>query len=267
MFIECSNDQLVYMKSTMISAPHAFVGRFAGVTDDQAENAPVRTERDTPEEVEQYLDAVAALMGTDADQMVLMQQVHGATVVTISPDMPADQEELVRTDCDGTVTAQHCRPLTVRTADCVPVLLEDETAGVVAAVHCGWKSSVQDILSITLRAMTKAGAEATRVKAALGPAIGPCCFEVGTEVVEALGSYLNGETDGLVTRQPDKDGVAKYTIDLREANRRRLVQLGVPADQIDVSDECTYCKPRKYNSYRRDGAQTYSLQRSVIMLP
>ena len=94
--------------------------------------------------------------------------------------------------------------------------------------------------------MCSLGAAPSSVRAALGPAIGACCFETDDDVPDALSALLGGDTDGLFVRRRD----GKTLVDLRGANARRLMQLGVPAEQIDISDECTFCSHEKYWSHR-----------------
>ena len=155
-----------------------------------------------------------------------------------------DAPENVR--ADGIVTAEPGLPIFCFTADCVPVLLGDPINGVVGAVHCGWRSSVADILGEALEKMVSLGAKPESLFAAIGPAIGKCCFETDDDVPEAVSAWLGGNTEGLFRKRAD----GKTMVDLRGANARRLVQLGVPAAQIDISSECTFCSHDKYWSHR-----------------
>ena len=132
------------------------------------------------------------------------------------------------------------------TADCVPALLCDADAGVIAAVHCGWRSSVGDILKNAVETMEKLGARRERICCALGPAIGRCCFETDDDVPDAVEKYLGGDAEGLFVRRAD----GKTLVDLRAANRRRLLQLGLREENVDVSEECTVCSHDKYWSHR-----------------
>ncbi len=189
---------------------------------------------------------VAALFGAGEDDCAVTKQVHGNTVRIVTE---ADRHKCltpVPYEADGIVTATKGLPIFCFTADCVPVLLCDAVHGVIGAVHCGWRSSVGDILKNALTQMESLGAKAENVCAAIGPAIGKCCFETDDDVPEAVTAWLGGDTEGLFTRRAD----GKTLVDLRAANMRRLVQLGVPAWQIDVSEECTFCSHEKYWSHR-----------------
>ena len=143
----------------------------------------------------------------------------------------------------------------------MPVLLWDSEGRAIGAVHCGWRSSVGDILKNALEAMGSLGAESSTICAAIGPAIGSCCFETDDDVPEAITAWLKGDTEGLFTKRAD----GKTLVDLRGANARRLMQLGVPSENIDVSDECTFCSHDKYWSHRYTRGRRGS-QASVIML-
>ena len=126
------------------------------------------------------------------------------------------------------------------------MLLEDPAHGVVAAVHCGWRGSVQDILGAALEQMRSLGARPEDVSAAIGPGIGACCFEVGPEVAVGVDALLGGETDGLI-----RPGAGdRLFVDLKAANARRLRQLGVRPERIAVSDGCTMGDPDGLGSHR-----------------
>jgi len=126
----------------------------------------------------------------------------------------------------------------VKTADCVPILLVDEEHRAVAAVHAGWRGTVQSIASHAVRCMHEEfGTEPARLHAAIGPAIGKCCYEVGPEVAARFG----------------ESGVCH--IDLAEANRRQLREAGVPETQIYCVELCTMCRADDFYSYRRDREQ------------
>ena len=164
-------------------------------------------------------------------------------------------------EADGIVTKERGLPIICMIADCVPVLLWDKENSVIGAIHCGWRSSVGDILKNAVEAMVSLGAKPECIHAALGPAIGRCCFETDDDVPNAIEAYLGGETEGLFDRRAD----GKTMVDLRAANARRLVQLGLMAENIDISDECTFCSHHKYWSHRYTKGNRGS-QAAVIML-
>ncbi len=124
----------------------------------------------------------------------------------------------------------------VRTADCVPLLLVDERLRAVAAVHAGWRGTVARIAERAVEAMRERfGSQPSDLHAAIGPAIGPCCYEVGPEVAARFG------------------GRGRGPVDLPAANRRQLIEAGVTPARIYASNLCAMCLPEDFHSFRRDG--------------
>ncbi len=246
-FTEHNENGIRYMASTLIPLRHAFTTRFGGVSEGPHASLNLGSANgDDPEKVRENFRRVAALMGVGADDCAVTRQIHENSVRIVTK---ADRHVCltkVPYDADGIVTAEKGLPLFCFTADCVPALLCDGEAGVAAAVHCGWRSSVGDILGNALAQMASLGAEPARIRAAFGPAIGFCCFETDDDVPEAVARWLGGDTEGLFRKKEN----GKTLVDLRAANRRRLLQLGVPAGQIDCSQECTMCSHDKYWSHR-----------------
>lgn len=260
----CENRQLgcTYMTSTKISARHMFTTRLGGVSRGVYSSWNLGVNRgDDIEALRENYRLAGEIMGCGADDFVVTVQVHGKTVHI------ADERDRYtvgggnRIECDGFVTDKKGLPLLVYIADCVPVLLQDEAAGVIAAVHCGWKSSVQDILGEAVRKMTELGASPRGIHAAIGASIGKCCFECGSEVPEAVDRYLGGDTEGLFEEKSN----GKTHVDLRGANARRLLQLGLDAENIDVSDECTMCLPEKYWSHRATNGVRGSMAAAIVL--
>ena len=189
------------------------------------------------------------------DAIACTLQVHGATVhVTHGPPAPAQGDGLW-TRTPGLVVA-------VRVADCVPILLWDPGAPAVAAVHAGWRGTAQDIAGEAVAVGARSlGADPSRLRAALGPSIGPCCFEVGDEVVEALRALGLGD-DRFGLRE---DPRARPHVDLRAANRALLRRAGLADHHVEDVGGCTCCHPDRYESFRRDGPASGRM-RGVIAL-
>ena len=240
---------VTYLTAPTIACRHAFTTRIGGVsTGDQAGlNLSVSRDPDFSHVRENYR-LLGEATGIDTGRMAFTKQVHGSVVRTVTAADVHVLGEPMPYEADGLVTNEPGLALICFTADCVPVLLCDARRGVIAAVHCGWRSSVADILARALDAMCALGASPETVSAAVGPAISRCCFEVGGEVVDAVDAYLGGDSAGLWTRAEGREG--KYFLDLKGANARRLVQLGVPKEAIAVSDDCTFCLHDKYWSHR-----------------
>lgn len=263
-FIQCENNGLRYMSSTLISAKHAFTTRIGGVSSNGFSSLNLGFGRGDPAEnvLENYRQLGAALE-LDCFSAAFTKQVHGVDVRTVDERDRCAPGEPAPCEADGLVTAVPGLPIFCFTADCVPVLLHDARHNVAAAVHCGWRSSVGDILGVTLERMCGLGAMPEDIRAAIGPAIGDCCFETDADVPQAVEAYLCGDVQGLILPGASP---GKFMVDLRGANRRRLLRLGLVEENIDVSDECTKCSGDKYWSHRGVRGGERGSQCAVISL-
>ncbi|WP_298445542.1 peptidoglycan editing factor PgeF [uncultured Ferrimonas sp.] len=179
-------------------------------------------------------------------QMQWLEQVHGTQVVTL----PCQS---LRPQADASITAQANQFCTVMTADCLPLLICDAAGSQVAAVHAGWRGLLDGVIEQTLQQFS---ATAESLLVWLGPAIGPSCFEVGSEVQQA---FVSRDPNAAHAFTPHRD---RYFADLYQLARLRLRHQGVTA--IYGGQHCTYSDPSRFYSYRRDG-QT-GRQASVIGL-
>ncbi len=161
---------------------------------------------------------------------ILVNQVHGDRVV---------EAALAPTDADALWTSTLGASVGIKTADCVPLLLEDPVSQRVAAVHAGWRGAIAEI---PLRALEALGSEAKNVRAAIGPHIRACCYAVGEDLAERFAKRFG---PSVVTR---RDG--QVYLDLSKAVRAQLEEFGV--SQIDdVEGLCTSCD-RRFHSFRRE---------------
>ena len=261
-FTEKKSGELIYMSSDKIKAHHAFTTRFGGVSEGYFSSLNFGSNRgDDPENVRENYRRLCALMGADIDGCVVTKQVHKAEVRIVDEGDKHICMSAVPYEADGIVTSVKELPLICFVADCVPVLLCDEKAGVIGAVHCGWRSSVADILKTAVEKMVSLGALPENICAAMGAAIGKCCFETDRDVVDAIEAYIPGDTEGTYALRGD----GKYLVDLREANARRLLQLGLKRENIDLSEECTYCSHDKYYSHRYTRGRRGSLAAAIVL--
>jgi hypothetical protein len=180
-------------------------------------------------------------------------QVHGVAIAHVrADDAPAD---LARRQVDGLCTDRADVALAVFVADCIPAFVVDPRSGAFAAVHAGWRGTVAGVLPAAVRALGEHyGARPADLRVALGPAIGPCCFEVGPEVVEAFEAGVPGARDAGVVVGSLPGG--KAHVDLKRANCLLLERLGVDPAAVDAGPECTSCEHGRFYSYRRDKGQT-----------
>ena len=261
-FVKKQHNGVVFRTADILSSPHAFSTRLGGVSAGRLSSLNLSVRRgDSAENVRENWRRLGEAAGMDLTEVVYARQIHSRIVPIVTRADAQNPWLAPHLECDGFVTAEPGLPVAIFVADCIPVLLEDLAHGVVAAVHCGWRGSVQDILGAALSQMRSLGARPEDVSAAIGPGIGACCFEVGPEVAEGVDALLGGNTAGLI-----RPGAGdRLFVDLKAANARRLRQLGVPAGQIDVSGECTRCSHNKYWSHRYTKGARGS-QAAVIVL-
>lgn len=170
----------------------------------------------------------------------LMLQVHGATVRTVPTDARPGAEW---PDCDGLVTVGSDRALVVLVADCVPVLLAGPRA--IGAVHVGWRGAVAGVVEAAIDTMVGLGDAAGAIRVAIGPSIGPCCYEVGDEVVRAIAEGTPGAVGRTRTGSP--------SVDVAGAVIERLGDRGVTV--VERLEGCTRCDAgRRWFSHRADPA-------------
>jgi YfiH family protein len=225
------------------------------------------TEWDARENVKQNRLRLQAAVGAPQSTLVSILQFHSDAIVHFesAPTEPS------RADASVTKTAGLL--LAVQTADCVPILLVDPKNRAVAAVHAGWRGTLARIVEKTIgRMQMQFGSQASDLLAAIGPAIGGCCYEVGTEVAASFsGQFANAAEFFDELRTGDEPNPLqwlnmmppghqpppkKVLLDLRRANRSQLLAAGVPAANIFVSDLCTGCRRDLLFSYRKEGAQS-----------
>ena len=253
------------LQSRLITCPHGFSTRRGGVSGGIFESLNLSATRgDTLSNVQENWRRFGAAAGIDTACFVHGRQVHGATVrIARREDAHSIGEPAPWDGADGYVTAEKGLPLAVFTADCTPLLMLDPAAGVIAAVHCGWRSTVADIEKNAVEAMVSLGADPRHIRAAIGPGIRRCCFQTGPEVPQAIETLLNGDTAGLYG--PDEKEAGKYRVDLPGAVHRRLLQMGLLEENIDELGVCTMCHPDRFWSHRSMGADRGS-QANLIML-
>jgi YfiH family protein len=198
---------------------------------------------------EQEWQQVARLADVPVDRLRLLSQVHGTRVVTVKDRSDA----WVPPQADGAITQDRSAALVVRVADCAPILLADRRTGAVAAVHAGWRSTMQGIATLAVDLLrTDSGVDPADIVAAIGPSLGPCCGEMGEEVVQAFAGA--GHPDADLQRWFLRAPGRRPHFDLWTANRDQLERAGVPAGQIHSANLCTRTYADAFHSYRAHGA-------------
>lgn len=195
---------------------------------------------DDPDHVERSRKHLLRITGVTAGNPVTARQRHTAEVARVTTDNRYKIFDAV----DALVTAEPGIALGIFTADCLPLLMYDPTAGIIAACHCGWRGTVNGIIGNTLSFMMKEGASPSEIRAITGPCICPECFEVGEEVAQQF-------PEECILRS-----FPKPHIDLRMAVGRQLLNEGLKPEYIMSPDECSRCNPTLYFSARRLGTKS-----------
>jgi polyphenol oxidase len=210
-------------------------------------------------------------IGATDTHAVTLRQFHSDVACGVMADTPADGEP---PKADALFTREPGTLLIVQTADCVPILLADTKRRAVAAIHSGWRGTAQRIAQKTIgRMQMEFGTRPQDVVAAIGPAIGQSCYEVGTDVAKEFHAkfaeareWFDGPFDALASGENDPNWLPWLTmrppghpppsptvqLDLIAANRSILINAGVPEKNISISGFCTSCRTDLFFSYRRE---------------
>ncbi len=238
----------MYLASEEITAAHCFTTRLGGVSEGVFAGLNIAHNRgDSRENVEKNHALLASALGYSPEKVVMTHQVHSdiIRVVTEADCLGLDHHEYP--ECDGLITNTPGLALVIFTADCTPILLSDPVTGAVGAVHAGWRGTAMDIAGKAVGAMVEAfGCKPENIRAAIGPNIGPCCFETHQDVPEAM-----VETYGKAAEKWIEPSGYKHYVNLKEMNRLSLSRAGVRS--IEVSPLCTTCNPEYFWSHRITG--------------
>jgi polyphenol oxidase len=216
---------------------HGISTRSGGVSEGRCEALNVSySVGDRAENVDENLGRIAHAVGSTRADLFAAYQIHGREVTVVDADSEA------RPRCDVLITRSPEKTLMLRFADCAPVLLADSRIKAVGVVHAGWRGSAVRAAGAAVSALSEAfGSDPRDLYAGIGPAIGPCCYAVGKDVMDAFADRQHLFDEGR--------------LDLWEANREALIEAGVPASQIEVSGICTQCHAEQFFSHRANGGQ------------
>jgi YfiH family protein len=227
---------------------HAVTTRHGGVSQGRCESLNTSySVGDSDANVNENLRRATESVGAQRDDLFTAYQVHGRAVTRVERDTPP------RPKCDVLITGSPDKTLMLRYADCTPVLLADTRRNVIGMVHAGWRGSAVRAAGAAVEALGEAfGSNPRDLVAGIGPAIGPCCYEIGDDVVTAFA---------------DRPWLfANRRLDLWEANRQALVEAGVPGEQIEVARVCTQCESERFFSHRANHGQPAGRFAALIRL-
>ncbi len=183
-----------------------------------------------------------------------MNQVHGNVVHAVTRETAK-----LRPAGDGMVTDEPGVMLGIFSADCVPLLIVDAKRKIAGAFHCGWRGVIADIAVAGVDAMTRLGARVGDLSAAMGPSIGPCCFEVDAGLAERFCREIPGATEHA---RAGRSG--KAYLDLRALVRTQLLRAGLAPQNVASVGPCTRCASGQFFSRRAAGGKTTGLQMSFV---
>lgn len=234
---------------------HAFSTRMGGVSSNEFSSMNLGFHRgDSDENVTENYRRFCRAAGFDYSSLVSSSQDHHTYIRRVGKEhrgigiwKPKDLLSV-----DGLITNEPGVTLVTHYADCVPLFLLDPQKRAIGLVHAGWRGTAAKIGSIAVAAMTREfGCHPEDMIAGIGPSIGPCCFEVDTPVRDAFAALKELNSETLI----HENGGGKFHIDLWEANRRILLEAGIPERSITVSEICTKCNFNWLFSHRATGGK------------
>ncbi len=211
----------------------------------------------TEEDVRENRRRFASALGGNISNMFSAKQIHSNIIETVTKDDLGRHFE-----CDGFVTSEKGLLLTVKVADCVPILLCDDS-GVIGAVHAGWRGTVSGIAVNAVKKMISLGASAENIKVAIGPCIHSCCYEVDIPFVNAVKEAEYGSELLQYITPSNKEGY--FYADLPNMNRYLLTLSGVNDESINICPFCTSCKNDVFFSHRASHGKRGLMMGGIIL--
>jgi YfiH family protein len=208
---------------------------------------------DNPQDVIENRKIMAKLIGFPFDAWTSAEQVHGSDVYRVTSKDKGKgslSRESAIQNKDALITNETGIWLASFYADCVPLYFFDPINKVIGVAHAGWKGTVSAIAASTIQSMVdEFGCRVENLRAAMGPSIGPCCYEVDETVAyhfkKAEMTYgLTGKDNG------------RYWLDLKEINRQIMIKAGIMPTHIEISTLCTACRPQQFFSHRKEMGKT-----------
>lgn len=220
---------------------------------------------DDPENVRWNFNWFCSVIGTDEEALVKNRQVHGDVIRPVTrEDILPDPAQPGAVEADGLITDVPGVCLTIFSGDCIPILLCDPVRRCIAAAHAGWRGTALGIAARAVEAMVRDyGCDPKNILAAIGPGIGPCCFETHADVPDGLRAGL-GPDAGPFIRPLSEAG--KFSVDLKGANARFLQKAGVLPERIAVCSACTACSLDTFWSHRVQGTRRGSMAAMIQLV-
>ena len=238
--------QLEYLVAEGISTPHCFTTRLGGVSKGHLASMNIGIRRgDDPANVAENFRILGEAVGFTLADLVSTRQTHSDIVWQVGKAQRGTAITLGSSpECDALITNEPGTGLVIYTADCTPILLWDPVTGAVGAAHAGWRGTASAIGAKTVKAMCDAyGCDPGNIRAAIGPNIGPCCFETDADVPDAMLEALGDQAKMHI-----RPHGSKYYVNLKKLNACFLRNAGV--QHIEISESCTVCRCHRFWSHR-----------------
>jgi hypothetical protein len=211
---------------------------------------------DDTEHIARCRRRLADVVNLPLDNLVIPRQTHSCNVAVIG-DGPIPQLN----EIDALVTRRNDILLSINTADCLPIVFNDEVAGVIAIAHGGWRGIYGGIIPATISKMIEQGASPEHIHAAIGPAIHSCCYEVDIDLSQRFAERFP-DVDDLVIASPNQ---GKRNLNLIAAARSQLISSGIATNNIYISDLCTRCNSDRLFSARALGVASGRILTAIHM--
>lgn len=266
--IRQENCGVVYYRCTdpaWAGAVHAFSTRKGGVSPAPWNTLNLGANRgDDPDNVRENFSWFCSAVWADEEALVKNRQVHGSLIRPVTAaDIIPDPAQPGTCEADGLITDVPGLCLTVFSGDCIPILLYDPVRRCVAAAHAGWRGTAAGIAARAAEAMVRDyGCAPENILAAIGPGIGPCCFETHGDVPDGLRAGLGEDAAPFIRPLSD---AGKFSVDLKGANARFLRKAGLRWEHIALCGACTACNLDEFWSHRVQGNARGSMA-AVIQL-
>jgi len=233
---------------------HGFSTKFGGVSTGDFESMNLSISKpDKPENVKENFRRITKAIGIEYDSLCLSYQIHSTNVKPVGEE---DRglgiiKDRPYNDIDGLITNSNKVSLVTFFADCIPLFFVDTKNKAIGLSHSGWRGTVGKMAQVTLNAMAdNYNSSPSDIILCIGPGICKDCYEVSSDVYEEFKKNFNF-CDINTIISPNKKG--RYQLDLYEANRQLALNIGIPEENIHVSDICTHCNSEYLFSHRKHG--------------
>lgn len=266
--LEIINKNGVFLlKSTVLKSRHGFSTRIGGISElEYTSSLNLAFGRGESEDIVlKNVEIFANALEVDAKKIISVPQIHSNFVRAVDNTHAGEGIYKKHTlECDGYVTDVNDLPIAVKTADCVPILLEARNDKgevlAVSAVHSGWRGTADRIVCYSVEGLTSFGAGAENIYAAIGPCINECCYEVGPDFADAILEKLGQNYYNKFIKVKENGSIFA---DLVGMNLELLLSCKVPRNNIDISNYCTYCNKKLFYSHRRQNGKRGSMMNLI----